>query len=343
MNLYLDEAGHTGKHLFDAAQPLFVLAGVWLDTETEALTKEAMARAFGENAAERKGSRLIRSSPGRRLIRDCLKPCMKHAAPVSVYLFNKAFQAAAVVVEDCTDYVYNEAFEERWTWDTTLKEPLAQRIYNAANRQHLMDVWRTRLGSQEEFLASYDRLLLSLRLNSDRTLSDLAGMMRRADFASIWQATQSANASQWAYSPNLNAFVGFIQAANRQAIQRGLDDVLLVHDEQLEYQAALSNAFGLFRNAKPGRVILPNGNVFQTPLSNLRALSFAASTTEIGLQAADMVAACMRLFAAGTPQGGPLTDVARWVLAEGDNIFPIVLGPTDWQMQVFRHILAAAD
>jgi hypothetical protein len=341
MKLFLDEAGHTGKHLFDPAQPVLIYAGVWLDEETESLCRAAIEKAFG-GSAERKGSRLLRSSPGRRLVHDCLEPCVDRAAPVSVFVFNKPFQAAAVVVEDCTDYVDNPAFDQRWLSDFETKAQLAQRILNASHPAQLMEVWRLRLGPKEEFISAYERLLHSLELSRDGTLSALARKMLHANFAAIWEVEQTTNAADWTYSPNLNAFVSLVQSANRQARYLSFNDVSVVHDEQVEFQSKFANAFELFRNAQPGRQVLPNGNVSETPIDRLTSLSFASSDSEVGLQLADLVASCVRMFASGASQSGPLRDVARWVMSGGDEIFPIVFGSPEWQIRTFQHLHDAA-
>jgi hypothetical protein len=36
MRLFLDESGNSGSQVYDQAQPVFALAGVWLNTENEA-------------------------------------------------------------------------------------------------------------------------------------------------------------------------------------------------------------------------------------------------------------------------------------------------------------------
>lgn len=345
MKLFLDEAGHTGKHLFDAAQPLFVYAGVWLDEDADAHFRENLERLQAKHriVGERKGSRLIGSAPGRKFIRECLEPCVASGLPVSVVVFDKPFQAAAVVVEDCTDYAFNDAFDERWTWDTRLKEPLAKKIYEEASPKHLMAVWKARSASCDEFVDSYKTLLRGLSLNRDRGLADLASEMIRADFAEIWRADQSTRVVGVSYSPNLNAFVPLVQGANEQAAKHSLHDVEVIHDEQVEYQRSLSHMFDLFRNAHTGEVRLPNGNIFRLPLDRLRSLNFRPSAATGGLQAADLVAASVRAFVSRSDINlKVLADVALWLHRSGDGIFPVFLGSNTWQERAFLSIARVA-
>jgi hypothetical protein len=344
VKLYLDESGHSGKQLFDEYQPTFVYAGVLLDPATESeVEKRANAHPVRPGDGERKGSRLLTSAPGRRLVREYLEPCIHSGTALSVVAFNKPFQAAAVVVEDCTDYAFNPAFDERWTWDTRLKEPLARLIYQNAPPKQLMDVWRARRGTQEDFVRCYESLMFALRLSTNHELSERASDMARTDFARIWEVDQGSTPMMGSYSPNLNAFIPLVQGANRQAKKRGIEAVDVVHDEQVEYQPQLTKAFELFQKAAPIEWTAPNGNVFNLPLDRLRSLSFRPSSTTIGLQIADIVAGFVRIaIQTSPPDPKVLGSVARWIIEAGDGIFPSMFGPPEWQMSAFRGLHEAA-
>ena len=72
MKLYVDEAGHTGKHLFDSTQPLFVYAGVWLDEETRrsgAIRRSDAARQDAVARTNTKGHTSGRVVAARRVVR----------------------------------------------------------------------------------------------------------------------------------------------------------------------------------------------------------------------------------------------------------------------------------
>jgi hypothetical protein len=346
VRLYLDESGHTGSHLFDPTQPLFIYAGVWLNSEIEARLDDTVGRLRAENRrapVELKGSRLLGSAPGRRFLAQCLELCEKESVPVLTVFFNKPFQAAAVVVEDCTDYVYNSQFDENWTWDTKLKEPLAKKIYQCADPRHLMDVWQARTGPKESFVQKYERLLFALKLSPDMALSSYAERMSKTEFGDIWEHYQSAAAMSWSYSPNLNTFIAAIQGADRQAEARSIPAVAVIHDEQVEYQPALANAFRLFAQASEGQFTLPNGNGWRLPLRHLRSLDFLSSSSTIGLQLADFVASVARAVATGvTLEKTRFSEALSWILKSGDGIFPSFVGPEDWRERLFRRLLQSA-
>jgi len=346
VKLFIDESGHTGKHLFDGAQPLFVYAGVWLDEPAQVALDGALPELrarHGMPSTELKGTRLVASARGRRFLAECLRACSSRGAHVSVVVLNKPFQAAAVVVEDCTDHVYNPAFDARWTWDTRLKEPLAKKIYELSDPKDLMEVWRNRTGPRELFEQSYRRLLFALQLSVDDAVSDAARRMSQANFGEIWESAQFVNRVGWSYSPNFNAFVSVAQGANEQATIRGIESVELVHDEQVQYQAALADVFRVLTKAAQGELPLPNGNTFKLPLDRLTSLSFVRSESEIGLQLADFAASLARTIASeGAVDRELLGPAARWLMEGGDGVFPYFIGPTDWQKDIFMRFAKAA-
>jgi Protein of unknown function (DUF3800) len=133
MKLYLDESGNTGADLHDRQQPVFTYAGTWLNDATHSHFSSFLVNLRTQHGlqgtGEIKGKTLLGSRRGRGAVRALLEELDEHRVPISLVMVHKRFVAAGVVVEDCTDYVYNPEFDERWTWDTTLKEPLAEGIF----------------------------------------------------------------------------------------------------------------------------------------------------------------------------------------------------------------------
>lgn len=43
MRLFLDESGHSGGGIYDRAQPVFALAGIWLNAKNEAHFRQRMS------------------------------------------------------------------------------------------------------------------------------------------------------------------------------------------------------------------------------------------------------------------------------------------------------------
>ena len=82
--IYCDEAGFTGDRMLDANQPMFTFASVAMnDSEAQELVRE-IYRAHRVEAEELKGSRLMRSRNGRKVVLETLKG-MRGRYLVTVY------------------------------------------------------------------------------------------------------------------------------------------------------------------------------------------------------------------------------------------------------------------
>lgn len=260
---------------------------------------------------------------------------------------HKQFMAAGVIVDDCTDYVYNSEFTERWTWDTDLIEPLTQAILDAADPEQLVQAWRARSGDDKEALKlAYESLLVSLSRKPDIKLAFLATAMRRTDLDELWACCETGREERGGgYSPNVSAFGSIVQECEAQAVKAGLFDVAMVHDEQSQYSDAFSRWWSACRAARPYEFRYPSGNTVKLPLERLTSLEFAKSTAEIGIQLADVVASAMRVaLHEGTIHDGVRSNdfiasmrtlIASRALMGG---FPFVIGPPRWQMEMMEFL-----
>src|SRR5690349_17032796 len=113
----------------------------------------------------------------------------------------KVYMAAGVVVDDCTDYVYNDAFDERWGWDPLIREPLIEKILRVSDPQALMRVWQIRGGDDGAAVAqAYGSFLFGLSLSLDDELAARARQMQRTNFKQLWSAVHGARSMGSDYS-----------------------------------------------------------------------------------------------------------------------------------------------
>jgi len=75
VNIFCDEAGFTGNNLLDAEQDVFTYAAVAIDPETAQERVDRTIRDFRLQGKELKGSRLVKSSQGRRAVTRLLREC----------------------------------------------------------------------------------------------------------------------------------------------------------------------------------------------------------------------------------------------------------------------------
>lgn len=306
MRVFVDESGNSGADLYDLNQPIFTCAAVWLNDDNHAyftsLLSEVKAKYRLSFEGELKGKALLDTGRGRQAVAAILAEVKSRKVPCSLSVVHKPFVAAAVVVEDCTDYVYNSNFNERWTWDTTLKEPLAELIFANATPAALVRAWKAREGvDEQEFKDAYGSLLTQLTFHQDEQLSFLAAQMKKTDFSDLWETSQgthqiASQGSRSGYAPNRFVFPALLWEAENFAEHMGLHDVSLIHDNQKQFSKTFEETWSLFRNSLPMDYTNPNGNRSKLPIERLATFSFADSEVEPGIQLADVLSSAIRVI-----------------------------------------------
>lgn len=354
VKLYVDESGNSGADLHDPNQPVFGYAAVWIAPEAEARLDAFISGLRGQfrlqGDGELKGKTLLDSVRGRQAVRALLDMLRTERIPLAVTIVHKRFMAAAVIVEDCTDPVYNDHFTNEWTWNTKLKEPLAEKIMRTVSARVLEAAWRARDGADKDaFKRAYDSALGQLVLSTDHQVSDVARRMRLAKLDDIWDAAHNHIEPGWGYSPNLSAYGSMIMSCDIQGEALGFADVTVVHDNQTQFERAFRTSFEAMVNAGKGEFTLPNGNRQRVPLRCLKTLTFGDSTGSVGIRVADIVAAAARLtvqeFTTGSgSRSKEYRDALRALCCTrallGDT--PFVIGPESWQSDIWR-LLAPQD
>ena len=94
--VYFDESGNTGQDLLNRDQPVFALASVHFEPETQA---ELAAIFAGTRATELKYSALKRNSRGQQMVLEFLRHSAVTAASVKVALIDKRFMLYAKLVD----------------------------------------------------------------------------------------------------------------------------------------------------------------------------------------------------------------------------------------------------
>jgi hypothetical protein len=143
--IYCDESGFTGPHLFDKQQPFFVYSSVAISPD---LADDVVAKArkdFGLHSDEIKGSKLIKSARGRKVLSFFLQEC----ACVSQSIFaEKEYALAGKLFE----YIFEPALSEN--------SSLFYRLgFHKFVSSLLFAELRTRSASAEQLLIAFERLM----------------------------------------------------------------------------------------------------------------------------------------------------------------------------------------
>lgn len=345
ITVYVDESGSTGLEVFDSAQAVYATTGVWLTPTNEEKLIDVVAEArrlYNVQMPELKGKLLIKSAPGRKAILHILSACIKAGVRYSMIAVEKPFMAAAVVIEDYTDSLYNPAFPSNWQLDASLKEDAAQRIYKALPRQTLKSWWQARNGGDKSaYEEAFKTLIGQLQLVPD--CAELAKGFLAVDIDGLWKDMRNLEDPMGSnYSPNNTTFSALIQGFQKMAETVDYRNVSIVHDEQLQAESAITKTHKVLRDASHYEIDLKNGNKMRFPTDRLRKLEFRRSGQYLGLQIADSLAAvvrvctedCMNLNSSVVRQFRPLLHEAYQMDTGPSSIF--VIGPLDWQPFAFR-------
>ena len=130
ISLYLDESGNTGTNFLDDAQPIYALAG-WVVPEE---LREAAQRVIVESCSsiatpELKGSQLLRHTRGRTLVTELLEELLQLGCMPVFSVMEKRYAVVGKIIETFLDPPYNPRASNRFTWDTDLKQGIAERLY----------------------------------------------------------------------------------------------------------------------------------------------------------------------------------------------------------------------
>ena len=292
-----------------------------------------------------KGKTALNSNGGRSVVRDLFRWLRDQRISVTAIAQEKALMAAAVLIEDCTDPMYNAEYDDRWTWDTRLKEPLAEGIVRTARQDLLANAWRERNGTDEQaFVDAYRDLLASLALVVDDRVAREALRMQRADFHQLWESMATLRGTHGGYSPNHAAFTSLLMNAERHAEARGRDGVELVHDEQAQYKDVFQEVWAMIRGngVDQARTTLPNQSEVIFGLKRLVSFAFSDSTKHVGLQFADFVASALRVAlmeGRAANRSRTYLDALQDLLGDASLSEPYAIGTETWQLEAITRML----
>ncbi|OAN53516.1 hypothetical protein A7Q26_05730 [Sphingobium sp. TCM1] len=302
---FIDESGHGGdlasaKALDFANQPVFALACIGVADEQGLADELERLRV-----AHRCGSGELKSDMARlaHFVTDLALYLEARDCPVFIELVDKRFFIAIHIVNNLlcgglgTDRVpmpVRTAVAEFLTdgpSDQILLDYMAAcRSPSIAAIRTLLQVLWIWLDASDEELA---RMAQFLTMEARDRLN--LGEAALEDFLPLADRTET-DRMVWML-PNLTSLTNIYARINLSRPD-GVDGITLVHDEQLQYGSVLADNKILMEDlARQGNA--PSALFANYDLSGVAALRFAASTSEVCLQAADLLAGCAMRFARG--------------------------------------------
>lgn len=302
---FIDESGHSGdlastKALDFANQPVFALACIGVSDEQGLADELERLRAV-----HRCGPGELKSDMARlpHFVADLVAYLEASDSPVFIELVDKRFFIAIHIVNhllcgglgpDRVPMPERNALAEFLT-DGRSDQILLDYIAVCRNpsiesvRAVLQALWVWLDESDEEVARIAQFLTMEARDRLNLGETPLDGFLPLAD-------RTGTDRMVWML-PNLTCLTN-IYARIKLSRPEGVDGITLVHDEQLQYGSVLADNKALMEDlARQGNA--PSALFANYDLSGVADLRFAASTSEVCLQAADLLAGCAMRFARG--------------------------------------------
>ncbi|UQX56149.1 DUF3800 domain-containing protein [Cytobacillus pseudoceanisediminis] len=158
--------------------------------------------------------------------------------------------------------------------------------------------------SLENFSKSLDIVINNLLINGFKELADIfTGAydymedIFKEEFSMIDYMPQKAMRSL-----NLPVFTAFIQLIEKFTSNVGIKNVKMFHDNTKQFELAYPEAFSWYSRKKKEDIefVLENGQVLLSSLKSLRSISFSDSKDSPLIQAADLLASFINMYATKT-------------------------------------------
>ncbi len=283
--VYCDDAGFTGDNLLDAAQPFFAYAAVAIEPSEAAALVSELRSAFNLSAGELKGRLLYGRSIAPELLRRLIDMLGNR---ISVALNDKLFSLAGKFFE----YVYdpsiktnNRFFYERGTHfyvSTALWAYLSADDAAAGQiAQRFEALMRRRAGDTLVYLNDHADLA---RLEALEPIIRFANATRNVVLAELDELADESGRIKFVLDLSFSSAKSVLATVGERF---GLLDVTMDESQPLE---AFAGFFSNFVGVSEVNYITVGGRTRPLNFCLKRAVQFASSKTDPGLQLADIVA-----------------------------------------------------
>lgn len=302
-NVYCDESGNSGSNFLDDQQPFYVLAGWMIERGVSYRAKNrvnSFKREYYPEKLELKGVEMLKSNNGQHKANILLEQLGEHCSPFFL-IAEKRYCLAAKMVEAYLDPIHNEKVPIEHTWMNAERKKLADLIYNISEKAIGEFGKAYKNPSIDSFAKSLDSLIEEL---NEKGFIELAMVFSGAykymedifleEFSMIDHLPEKAMRSL-----NLPVFTAFIQLIEKFTTNLGIKNVKMFHDNTKQFEIAYPETFSWYARKKKEDVEfqLQNGQIIVSSLKALRSISFSDSKDSPLIQAADILASFMNMYA----------------------------------------------
>ncbi len=300
--IYIDEAGNTGSDIMGEQQPVFVLAGVMINSEQEKDIFKLLDEQFNANKEkeelEIKGNKWSKSPKKAHALQMIIDEILSQGGVISVVIIEKRYMAGAMVIDNFFDYVYNDIEDQRWVNDKTVKMKGANYYFERMSDELATKVWnlfqvKREIPEYEQAIDElinitdideYKALLQGAKPHLPKMVKDLFDKDLPNDFLGDIPTRTMRAPNFSAFNTLTNMLIPICQYDEVQAA--------LIVDEQKQFEKSYHNLYRIFSNIDIPYIRIgkePNDCIYSWK-GFITGLSVANSKTEPGIQLADIVA-----------------------------------------------------
>ncbi len=321
--LFLDESGHAGINYLDADQPFHVVAGVLVDDDKLAAFRRGMSGSLTRAQGEVKGSQLMRSGRGQQRAIDVLSAVGRNAGVPFFVMMERRFALLLKLVEVFLDTAHQDAVDWLPNGDFSGRREVTE-VLAARVPQAVVDKFATEYRAPT--LAGFEAVLKGVieALDDGQLRTSFQGALRA--LTTIVDAEtygdETSRHGDWA-ALNVPAFCHTVRLVDR-FMDLHDDTFRIVHDQTAQFEPLLRNSVSAL--SQPGTerpdLRLPNGDVVRLALQNCTGFEIGDSKSEIGIRAADVLAASVSKVAKSILSETPWTQELRGL---AQKILPALL------------------
>ncbi len=300
--IYIDEAGNTGSDIMGEQQPVFVLAGVMINSNQEKEIFKLLDEQFKANKEkeepEIKGGKWSKSPKKAHALQMIIEEILSQRGVISVVIIEKRYMAGAMVIDNFFDYVYNDIEDRRWVNERTFKMQGANYYFEHMSEELATKVWDLFQGKREisEYEQTIDELINITDIDEYKALLQgakphLSEMVKDLFDKDLPDNFLGDIPTRTMRAPNFTAFHTLVNMLIPICQYEDVQAALIV-DEQKQFEKSYHNLYQIFSNIDIPYIRIgkePNDCIYSWK-GYITGLSVANSKTEQGIQLADIVA-----------------------------------------------------
>lgn len=349
MFAYIDEAGHTGPNLFDAAQPIFYYGALSCKVDLDIVYGDRMRRLAASLGTVSLHGNELGAEKIEAILPEIQKILRASDARFDLSKVNKIDLAVTKLFDTVFDPGENVAVPWQAYNMVAFRNILLLKLAHVLNEGLLKAFWGSLLDRKEAhsraaLVATLEDIKKRLAGISDarsrEILSD--GLSWAIDNPEVLEYHSSSQAHLKWHMPNAVAFPDMLRAIHTKSKQWCRPVRLIKVDQQSQFNVTQRALYEMHRNAAPGKATFPIGiEPAELRLVPESCLVVCASKDSPGIQLVDLLLWIVRQLDKGQPPGPRSIQLFREI-GHRTRVFELSLRHiSDWTEAAWKKINSA--